>query len=106
MRGIIFCCTTLLTAIEVAATWALTLWVRSGNVLYCFLGLYLFATLGLAFGMTIRYVNHMNTVSCLWQTTSIVGVSIVSMCVFKESTTTLQLWGVVFAIVSSLCFIQ
>ena len=97
--------TSCLTVIEVAATWCLTRWAKQGNGLYCLAGLYLFAALGLGLGLTIRFAGHMNTINALWQSTSIVGVTLVSVYIFDEPITGVQILGVILASAASLCFL-
>lgn len=94
-----------LSGIEIAGTAAVTNWARTGNPMSCVVGIYLFAMLGLILGVSVRLTQHMNTVNALWQSISIVGVTILSSGYFQEEITLRQYLGVFLACCASICFV-
>ena len=98
--------TFVLTCLEVGATTILTIWASTGNTLYCLTGMYLFASLGLVLGVAIHKMASMNTVNALWQSSSIITISLISKLYFKEQITGVQWVGVFLAFCSSLCFLD
>ena len=97
----IFC----LTAVDVIGTSAITFWSKHDDEGALFVGLLMFTLLGLFMAWTIRECGHMNVVSCLWQTSSILVVALVSRFLFFESMENRHIAGVFLAMVASLCFV-
>ena len=94
-----------LTIVEVCGTAAVTRWAKNDEALFLVTGLFLFMLLGVVMAVSVRVVDHMNTVNALWQSFSIACVSILSFFCFGEIITPRQCLGVALAILASICFL-
>ena len=104
MDGRLLVSVSVLTLLEVVGTAAGGKWAQTDETLWMVCCLVLYTMLGGAMALSLRLVQHVNTVNILWQSASIVCVSLVSLLVFDERMTVRQYVGVVFAIFASLCF--
>ena len=105
MNSIVYLSIFSLTFVEIGGTAAVAHWAKTDDWVALCGGLCMFTILGCIMAFAIRTVDHINTVNALWQSFSISGVSIVSVCCFGETLTPRQWVGVVLAIGASACFV-
>ena len=101
--GTLFASVVALTVVEIGATSSIARWSKTDENIWLCMGLSMFTLLGLVMAISIRAIDHMNTVNALWQSISIAGVSMVSAYFFEETITNKQWFGVALAILASLC---
>ena len=94
-----------LTSLEVIGTSALTNWARYDNALGCYLGVLSFGVMGATLGYSIRACKNVAIVNALWQTTSMIVISALSVVVWGEKLDARRALGTVLATLASLCFI-
>jgi multidrug transporter EmrE-like cation transporter len=94
-----------LIALEVLGTYLLGYWAKNGGGMFLFAGTFLFSLLGLTLGVSIRWISHMSVVNALWQSSTVVLITLLSYTCFGEVVTVRQSIGVVLNLLASLCFL-
>ena len=97
----------LLTCIEVGGTCFITRFANDTTRLASLaVGVSAFGLLGVALAIAIQTVGHMSVVNALWQSISIIMLSLISLFYFEESMSMRQCTGVVLATLASICFYE
>ena len=100
----------ILTIVEVGADIYLTKWAKTNNNVHLILGVIIYGIVGLIYGYSLKY-GMLTIANAFWQIFSIILVTLVGYCMFKERPTAFQ-WlglGVVlfgFIILLIACFNQ
>lgn len=93
-----------LTIVEILGMSMLRTWARTNYTICLCGGIVSFSIIAIMLGHIIRISKSMILINAFWQASSIVGVSLISILYFKESTTTREMFGIIFAFIASLCF--
>jgi hypothetical protein len=109
IRCTVFLYAAALSFLEILATCLLGEWIKKNEPMYVVTSVGLFASIGMVLGYCMKLCYNtemsMNNVNLLWQSSSMVILSIWSVGVWEESMSLRQIFGVVFSIISLICFI-
>lgn len=95
-----------LTVLETFGTACVRRWASLGTDYgMLILGAMIFSCIGVLLGIFARTLGHMSIINAVWQSTSIASVTLYCVFIHGESLTRIQTFGVVLAVLSSLCLV-